>query len=902
MSDERNGFEPRSPGALGEDKTLPADTSTMDPPDDVPPQLDANAEETLPAQGNGGRSPEASLPATDAPQTFGRYIVLGRLGRGGMGVVLEAFDRELDRRIALKVLHRELGAQHTTRLFREARAMAKLSHPNVVQVYEVGQVEDQTFIAMELIEGRTIEQWMGQGPAPDWRECTRVFVQLAAGLAAAHEQGMVHRDFKPSNAIIDDKGRARVLDFGLVRRNDEHPDDGAPASMEDSEYPKDGDPLTRTGALMGTPAYMSPEQISGQEADARSDQFSFCISLYEAVYGQRPFGGDTIVASMSAAVTGEIQPAPSGSKVPAALRKVLVRGLAVAPDTRWPSMDALSAQLRALADPRPGRGRWVLGLSVGLAALGGGLALAQYAEVKDRCAGARAQLDDVWGDAQREAVRTALLGTERAHAPGTWTRVERRLDGYAERWVSTHTESCEATRVTRSQTEDAMELRMACLSTRKIALGTVVEVLARADPSIGDRAVGMVVGLPGLERCDDTERLALERQRVPPPEDPSVAEQVEALRHRLTRLEFTHDSDGWARQEAEAILEEANALGYAPLQIEAMYQHGWNLLNLRDPQAKTWFTKVYVQAIELGHDAQALRAAQALAPMRHEEGLWWAQRASVPLARRSGDSAQLAHSLSGLGRVLDALGEYEQAQRNHEEALQLRREALGPRHPSVSHSLNNLAYLSMNQGHLEQAEHYFEESLEIRREVFGPEHHMVAYVLTSLGDTALERGDLERARQRFARALEIWTAARGIDHSQTAWAMVDLAWVLGELGHTDEAERHFTRSLQIQERRLEPDNPKLVEPVLGLAQLALDRKRWAKAQDYAQRVLALAQSNPELNFERTKARFILAQIPTGDPMQHVRARQLATQARDSFASLKEHHERSLVEAWLAAHP
>ncbi|MEM9462010.1 MAG: serine/threonine-protein kinase, partial [Myxococcota bacterium] len=148
------------------------------------------------------------MPAV--PQTLGRYVVLGHLGQGGMGTVLEAFDRTLDRRVAIKVLHQELDEEHTTRLLREAQALAKLSHPNVVQVHEADTVGDQTFVVMELVNGRTLQGWTKKVPPPDWRQCVEVFIQVGQGLAAAHAKGLVHRDFKPSNAIVDEEGRARV--------------------------------------------------------------------------------------------------------------------------------------------------------------------------------------------------------------------------------------------------------------------------------------------------------------------------------------------------------------------------------------------------------------------------------------------------------------------------------------------------------------------------------------------------------------------------------------------------------------------------------------------------------------------------------------------------------------------
>ncbi|MCH9683782.1 MAG: serine/threonine protein kinase, partial [Deltaproteobacteria bacterium] len=306
-----------------------------------------------------------------APHRLGRYVVLGTLGRGGMGVVLRAFDLELDRQVALKVLHEHLGDRQTARLRREAQAMAKLSHPNVVQVYEVGQVDGRTFVAMELVRGQTPRQWMKQDPRPGWKACVRLFIRLGQGLAAAHEQGLVHRDFKPDNAIIDGKGRPRVLDFGLARRDDPVEVESEP-EWADALHSESADTsLTRTGVVMGTPAYMPPEQMRGRDTDARSDQFSFCVSLYEVLYGQRPFVGSSSAQLLVAIEDGEIKPVPRGPTIPAALRKAVVRGMAAEPGDRWPSMEALLAELRAIVKRPLRRAVGMGGVAVlALAALG----------------------------------------------------------------------------------------------------------------------------------------------------------------------------------------------------------------------------------------------------------------------------------------------------------------------------------------------------------------------------------------------------------------------------------------------------------------------------------------------------------------------------------------------------
>ncbi len=338
-----------------------------------------------------------ALFAKPTLRRFGRYIVLDALGQGGMGMVLKGYDDELDRLVAIKVLHADPVKHQGPRLKREAQALAKLSHPNVVQVYEVGEADGQLFVVMELVKGQTLQQWQKDPVSPHgWKECVEVYLQAGQGLAAAHAKGLVHRDFKPGNAIVNDDGRVRVLDFGLARQDDDNDSDpdSVPSVIvrartdRQQAVPMDMT-LTRTGAVLGTPAYMSPEQMGGAQTDPRSDQFSFCLSLYEVVYGERPFGGRTLADLMDSVTNGIVRPPPRDSAVPATLRRVLLRGLATEPKRRWPSMDELLtrlqrvvgsvedeevAHLRRHVDLRIGvRARVIASVVVGLCQLGCGI-------------------------------------------------------------------------------------------------------------------------------------------------------------------------------------------------------------------------------------------------------------------------------------------------------------------------------------------------------------------------------------------------------------------------------------------------------------------------------------------------------------------------------------------------
>ena len=311
--------------------------------------------------------PESVNPGDrEAGARIGRYVVLESVGTGAMGVVYGAYDPELDRKIALKLIKPGQGAKAMARerLLREAKAMARLQHPNVVAVHDVGVYEDQVFLAMEFLSAGTIKDWLKQKPR-SWREILAVFIAAGRGLAAAHEAGIVHRDFKPENVLLDKDGRPRVVDFGIARqaegaRDEERgagtltPDEAAKAAeaLEATARIKDSSgnvapllTLTKTGTWVGTPAYMAPEQFLGERGDEKSDQFSFCVALYEALYGERPFAGDDMISLSVSVTTEHFRPMPKDRGVPAWIRRVILRGIRSAAAARWGSMSALIAAL-----------------------------------------------------------------------------------------------------------------------------------------------------------------------------------------------------------------------------------------------------------------------------------------------------------------------------------------------------------------------------------------------------------------------------------------------------------------------------------------------------------------------------------------------------------------------------
>ena len=311
-------------------------------------------------------SPADSVRDTDdGARMIGRFKVLGLVGRGGFGEMYAAHDPELDRRVALKVVPPTEDRAAVARLHREAMTMARLSHPNVARVFDVGEVDGHLFIAMEFIRGDDLRTWLSGQPR-SWQRVREVFLAAGQGLAAAHREGIIHRDFKPENVIIGEDGRARVIDFGLAAPtiSDLLP----PQTAEEDELD-----ATHSSDSSGTPAYMAPEQHLGRTADARSDQYSFCVALFEALHGRRPLLGRTWHTLSPQVLRGGLESVAASRKFPPHLRRTVLRGLSAAPERRFPDMDTLLAEL--MRDPVRQSVRRYLLAGTGLTALAGAAAL-----------------------------------------------------------------------------------------------------------------------------------------------------------------------------------------------------------------------------------------------------------------------------------------------------------------------------------------------------------------------------------------------------------------------------------------------------------------------------------------------------------------------------------------------
>jgi serine/threonine protein kinase len=349
-----------------------------------------------------------------------------------MGIVYAAYDPKLDRRVALKLLRNDaaLGVGASARLFREAQAMARLSHPNVVAVHDVGAVGDDVFVAMEYVEGETLAAWLRERKRTS-AEVLGAFRMAGAGLAAAHAAGIIHRDFKPDNVLVGNDSIVRVTDFGLARTDVLDLASDAPASTPPATSPA----LTQRGLVMGTPAYMAPEQAEGGLVDARSDLFSFCVALYQALYGERPFAGRTLGELCSAVRRGSVREPPRGSNVALWVRRVLLRGLADDPAKRYPSMSALLAALAR--DPIVARRRMSRAALL-VAVVAGASALTSWAldSRAPTCTGAERMLEGAWDEVRRDEVQAAFLASGQVLRRGCLARDRaraRRLRGALDR-------------------------------------------------------------------------------------------------------------------------------------------------------------------------------------------------------------------------------------------------------------------------------------------------------------------------------------------------------------------------------------------------------------------------------------------------------------------------------------
>ncbi|MBK9757472.1 MAG: serine/threonine protein kinase [Nannocystis sp.] len=726
------------------------------------------------------------------PEQIGRFRVLRRLGAGGMGVVFAGFDLELDRKVAIKLLlvDRGEGSIGRTRMMREAQAMARLSHPNVIQIYETGTFRGQIFLAMEYVSGRTLDAWQSARRRP-WREILAMYLQAGRGLAAAHAVGIIHRDFKPDNALVDRDGRLRVLDFGLATRggelNDSAPTTTNPADLTISALDRS---LTHVGAVMGTPAYMSPEQAIGAAVDARTDQFSLCVALWEAIYGQRPFAGESLPELSLNLSAGTIVPPPRGSSVPGWLHRALLRGLQVDPERRWPDLNALLTEL----SQGPGRtSRRLLAAAGIVAVIGVGVGLARPGETP--CEGGPARLQGVWDDDTRAAAAAAASASGLPFADDTATRTAAALDAHAAAWLASYQDACLAHH--RGEQSDALlDLRMRCLEQRRDELHEASTLLQGADASTVERGPQIAATLASLTPCADIQGLSA---AVPPPQDPALVTQVDALRRVLTRSRALESAARYpeATTLAQEVVTAATPLAYPPLLAEATARLGRLSNRTGDfALAATQLEDAYYLALAARHDEIAGDAAVRLVRLYGDRlgddaqaGRW--QRSAAAFVARAGPDSQLAAGLhNSLGTVHMKRDRQEEARAEFEQMVAIFEKDPGVSVDDLANALSNLGATLEALGRLDEAEARLTRSLQLREQTFGPEHPNTAMTLGNLANVYEKRGDWAGARRANERVIAIFTRSLGPRHANTAMVSANLARCLAKLHDPAARERY----------------------------------------------------------------------------------------------------------------
>jgi serine/threonine protein kinase/tetratricopeptide (TPR) repeat protein len=989
---------------------------------------------------------EALLPTGTR---IGRYLLLEHLGEGGMGVVYAAYDPELNRRIALKLLRAQasdvLGAVAArTRLLREAQAMARVSHPNVIAIYDVGALEEHVFLAMELIEGGTLAAWLRSTPR-SWRQVVDMYRRAGQGLEAAHQAGLVHRDFKPENVLVGRDGRPRVTDFGLARAAlltaDGAPEGPGAAAAADPTRPPapvpgptggpvatrptleqvtislsklpspagstaeapppaaagplqpaaadhtppasatgqrpppspipasvsaltvaTGDavltdlernpfaprgllvtPLTQHGVVIGTPPYMAPEQHHSSPPDVRTDQFSFCVALYEALYGQRPCEPDRLRELGAHPVSGAAaaDEPPAGRGVPAWVWRVVRRGLSIRPEERYPSLAPL---LEALGrDPARRRGKILLGAGMLAALLAATLGLQRAATQHARlCQGATRYLDGVWDARVRAEVRASFEQSGRPFASDSWTRVEARLDGYSRDWVAMHTDACEATRLRGDQSDEVLSLRMLCLDERQAELKALTQVLAHADAAVVGKAVQAAAALSPIKDCANVAALRAQNRR---PADPAVRAQADALAAQLAGAWTLRNTGKMADALAIArrVAENAARIKQPGIEAKALLLIGMAQCKVGDKEgpatlersllaaeaagdgaaiAKTYGQLAFFVGSEQGHFAEGRaydRHAAAwirelggsdelessrlnalgcleLAAGNLELASELLERSVSVHERAVGEDFRLPQRLSNLGLAFSLVGRYDEAEQAYLRAIRIAEKILGPHHPDMAWPLENLGELDVTRGRFDDGLLYGSKALKIRE--VNPKDYLMPVTLGVIGTAWAGKGDYPRAIATLERALRLHTELSGSDDLQAADLMDVFGQVLVDAGRPQEALRLFEHSLASRTRLQAADSSSLTQPLvgLGLAHLALHSP--GEALGPLERALALSAKAPPQPPVVVSLKFGLARTLWSDPAARPRARALAEEALKVEQRIGNRKELGPIESWL----
>ncbi len=765
---------------------------------------------------------------------IGRFVLLGELGRGGMGVVYSAWDPQLDRRVALKVVRPELaGERRDARMIREAKAAARLSDPHIVAVHEVGEAQGRMFIAMEYVTGESLGSYTAS--THGWKVTVQLYLQAARGLAAAHAAGIVHRDFKPSNVLVSgpqQKLRAQVTDFGVARVASS-PDEPAETV---AEAPVD---LTVDGAMLGTPAYMAPEQFDGASVGPAADQFSLCVALFEALYGSRPFRGDTVAALSVSVHAGTITHTSRG-RVPAAIDHAVRRGLRVDPAARHPDMGAL---IDALESATHRRRRFAtvgaIGLAIGSAAIAGALG---RGDAGPRCQG----LDEAWTVAAGHGDDLVQGLVELSPGDDTLAKTTASsIDHYGRQWVGARTSVCEATQVLGTQSPALLDVRVACLDQLRLEASGLFEALADESAATRRTALDAVSRLDPPSFCTS----ATAANTAVPPEDPALRESYDALLDGLAAVRTDFRLSRWKAGHAHtsALLEQARDYGDDKLIARVLAVHAMFEARVGDPKrAAAWIREALMLAVREGDDASAANHALGLvyvygyvlgdtdtAEMFGALALAW-------IGPSPEQSSARAAALDNLGINAFKAGDYVLAEERHRAARSLLES--GPEDIRASINLAAALAVSDELDKHQEARALLEQTLADAESAYGPSHPTLAAILQNLAGQAPLTIPCGDALPMLERALEIKVEALGPHALPLISTLMTLSTCHREAGAPADALQVADRAIAIVEAKLGPQAPRVLGPHERRIEALLAMGRLDDAQHQLDATTGLAEA------------------------------------------------------------